>query len=120
MNIIILIFYLLIYIFSEKVIPMGAKSSDQCKFLVRGLKLIAECSISTEVKKMRGKEQWTQGKFMILRGGRLTHAEMAGLDEFKNCLKRGIDVMLLGKKLGKRSPKVLWMDAAETRLVTAT
>lgn len=105
---------------SEKVIPMGAKSSDQCKFLVRGLKLITECSISTEIKKMRGKEQWTQGKFMILRGGRLTHAEMAGLDEFKNSLKRGIDVMLLGKKPGKRSPKVLWMDSAETRLMTAT
>lgn len=57
---------------------------------------------------------------MILRGGRLTHAEMAGLDEFKNSLKRGIDVMLLGKKPGKRSPKVLWMDSAETRLMTAT
>jgi hypothetical protein len=37
---------------------------------------------------------------MILRGGRLTHADMAGLDDFKATLKRGIDVMLLGKKLG--------------------
>lgn len=66
---------------SEKVIPMGAKSSDQCKFLVRGLKLITgilfykyyysinnliECSISTEIKKMRGKEQWTQVNISLL------------------------------------------------------
>jgi hypothetical protein len=72
------------------------------------------------VKKMRGKEQWTQGKFMILRGGRLTHADMAGLDDFKAALKRGIDVMLLGKKLGTRSPKVLWMDSNETRIISAT
>jgi hypothetical protein len=38
---------------------------------------------------------------MILRGGRLTHADMAGLDDFKATMKRGIDVMLLGKKLGR-------------------
>lgn len=75
---------------------------------------------------------------MILRGGRLTHADMAGLDDFKAALKRGIDVMLLGKKtgllsnldwsfflfllrfLGTRSPKVLWMDSNETRIISAT
>jgi hypothetical protein len=79
---------------------------------------------------------------MILRGGRLTHADMAGLDDFKAALKRGIDVMLLGKKLGlfiascipppllisshllfflgTRSPKVLWMDTDETRIISAT
>lgn len=70
---------------------------------------------------------------MILRGGRLTHADMAGLDEFKASLKRGIDVMLLGKKIGflfshlflktsigTRTPKVLWMDSNEKRIITAT
>ncbi len=45
----------------------------------------------------------SKGKFMILRGGRLTHADMVGLDDFKTTLKRGIDVMLLSKKVGTNS-----------------
>lgn len=68
---------LMMVVVSEKAIPVGAKSPDQCKFLIRGLKLITglsllfflwasliilECSISSEIKKMRGKEQWTQVK----------------------------------------------------------
>lgn len=65
---------------------------------------------------MRGQEE----NFMILRGGRLSYADMVALENFKMTLKRGIDVMLLSNKIGKRSPKVLWMDSNETRLITAT
>jgi hypothetical protein len=53
---------------------------------------------------------------MILRGGRLTHADMAGLDDFKATMKRGIDVMLLGKKLGISCLFLLSLDLSSLSL----
>ena len=42
-----------------------------------------------------------QGRFMIIRGGRLTNADLVGLEEFKATLKRGIDVMVISKGGGR-------------------
>ena len=38
---------------------------------------------------------------MILRGGRLTHADQMGLEEFHTLLKSGIEIMLLSKGTSK-------------------
>lgn len=100
---------------SEKSVSMGAKTPDQCIFIVSGLKLITECTIPTDVKKMRGKEQWTHGRFMILRGGRVTMADISAVQQFKSNLKRGIEVMKF-KANGRKDRRMLRMDEEETRL----
>lgn len=101
---------------SERSISMGAKNPKDCQRIVQGLKLITECVIPSHIKHERGKEDWTQGKLMILRAGRLTNADLTGIESFKLKLQRGVEILYC-RLNGRRVVKFLNLDAECERLI---
>jgi hypothetical protein len=108
--------HLFTLIASEKSIPCAATTPELCLFLVKGLKLILDCAIPTIIKRLRGKESFSEERLkkIIKHNQDNDNVEFAESVKFK--LKQGIDVLYV-RRNGKYKQRIMTLDTTDTRLI---
>ena len=108
--------HLFTIIASEKSIPMAAISPEQCVYIVKGLKLILECAIPSHIKKLRGKDCFSEEKLLKIIQHRREEFELEFVEKIKFKLKQGIDVLYV-RRNGKYKERIMCLDSMDRRLV---
>ena len=108
--------HLFTIIASEKSISLAATTAEDCIFLVKGLKLIMDCAIPSNIKKKRGKDEFSVDKLAKITDHSTDSINVEFAERIKFKLKQGIDVLFV-KRNGTHLNRILSLDISEKRLV---
>ena len=112
--------HLFTLIASEKSISMATDTPAECLFLVKGLKMILECAIPNNVKKMRGKDPFSEERLSkIIKHVGEESIQCDLIEKIKFKLKQGIDVSCVCRN-SKYKDRILSLDSTDRRLIFAT
>mmetsp|Transcript_7199 Transcript_7199/g.12105 ORF Transcript_7199/g.12105 Transcript_7199/m.12105 type:complete len:535 (+) Transcript_7199:142-1746(+) len=99
---------------SKTSISMAADTPQNCVFLVKGLKLLVEKAVPSQVKRKRGKEPFSEGKLLVLKN--IKKKKNDKFRAFKSKLEAGLTVTNITKSINQRE-LFMFLNGSQTRII---